>query len=115
MASPQFPADVPATHPASSAQARNPVSPAVAADYENLTGLYQKLIDSPDASSPAPEPLELPVPVFKVRKKAAGSSPPEGGCVERLRKRCRRVMTVITEWWGSGPIVTPCGPKVAVG
>mgnify|MGYP006097466899 CR=1 FL=1 len=40
VASPQFPADVPATHPASSEQARNPVSPAVAADYENLAGLY---------------------------------------------------------------------------
>ena len=76
VASPQFPAGVvPATHPASSEQARNPVSPIVAADYENLTGLYQKFIDSSNASSPAPasEPVELHVTVFKVRKKAAGS------------------------------------------
>ena len=42
------------TQPASPAQARNPVSPAIAADYEDLTGLYQKLIDSPVASSPPP-------------------------------------------------------------
>ena len=86
VASPQFTADVPATHPASSEQARNPVSPAVAADYENLAGLYQKLIDSSSASSPAPEPVELPVTVFKVRKKAAGSWAEQRRTTETARR-----------------------------
>ena len=86
VASPQFTADVPATHPASSEQARNPVSPAVAADYENLAGLYQKLIDSSSASSPAPEPVELPVIVFKVRKKTAGSWAEQRRTTETARR-----------------------------
>ena len=59
VASPQFTADVSATHPASSEQVRNPVSPAVAADCENLAGMYQKLFDSSSASSPASVLVEL--------------------------------------------------------
>ena len=77
---------MPATHPASSEQARNPVSPAVAADYENLTGLYQKLIDSSDASSPALGPVKLRAPVYQVREKAAGSWAEQRRTTETARR-----------------------------
>ena len=73
------------THPASLSQARN-LSPAVAADYENLTGLYQRLVDSKSTSSQALEPVELPLPEYQLRKKKGGSWAEQRRTTETARR-----------------------------
>ena len=72
MASPRPAACPGPTHPASLSQARN-LSPTVAADYEDLTGLDQRLVDSKSTSSPAHVPVELPMPEYQLRNKKGGS------------------------------------------
>ena len=48
--------------------------------------MYQKLVDSSDASSPAPEPVEPPAPVYQVRKETAGSWAEQRRTTETARR-----------------------------